>query len=443
MLGPAVFAAPAMRAALAAHDISRVYRLLNEAGVPQRTIAQLVGQSQSEISEILKGRQVQAYDVLARICTGLGIPREAMGLSFSAYPIDSPVSEPGEEDEAAVLRRQFEHLLGLAGVAALGTAIPGLGELSPILPPGQPMTVPARIGQADVEAIRDLTAAVAAVARTVGGQAGPACSLAEWADCCGTADTSDATHKALLSALAELHVIAAWCCHDSYAPVPAHHHFTQAVELATEAGDGYQASYALRHAAMMLIDRDEPNNALKLAQLAELHLADAPRDDPRVGPLRSWLAVVSALAQAQLVDPDSEAAARRVRSELARARDGWDPPSLHHRADMDFITSLVHLHLGALDIAESMASVSVQTFAQGHDRREGVQAGITLARVHLITGELDAVPLAAQVIEAVPALRSGVARTALALLARDLEIRSGPDFTELARRARKVATTRT
>ena len=31
-------------------------------GVPQRTIAELVGQSQSEVSEILKGRRVMGYD---------------------------------------------------------------------------------------------------------------------------------------------------------------------------------------------------------------------------------------------------------------------------------------------------------------------------------------------------------------------------------------------
>ncbi len=442
MLDPAVFAAPAMRAALAQRDISQVYRLLNEAGVPQRTIAALVGQSQSEVSDILKGRQVQAYDVLERICTGLGVPREAMGLSYGVYPVDSPVSEPSEEDEADVLRRQFDHLLTVAGVATLGTAIPGLGKLSPAVPPGQPMSVPARIGRADVEAIRDLTTAVRVAARTVGGQAGPACSLADWADRCLTAEASDAARQALLSALADLHVIAAWCCHDSYAPVPAHQHFTQAVTLATEAGDSYQASYALRYAAMMLIHRDQPNNALKLTQLAELHLADAPRDDPRVAPLRSGLAVVSARVQAQLADPGSEVAARRIRSELARSRDGGDPPSLHQRADMDLTTSLVHLRLGSLDIAESMAAVSVRTFAQGHHGREGVLAGITLARVHLLAGEPDAARLVAQAIEAVPPLRSGVARTALAPLAQDLETRSRPDFAELARRAQKIAMTR-
>ena len=109
---------------------------------------------------------------------------------------------------------------------------------------------------------------------------------------------------------------------------------------------------------------------------------------------------------------------------------------------MDSITSLVHLHLGSLDIAESMAAVSVRTFAQGNHGRGGVVAGITLARVHVIAGEPDAARLAAQAIEAVLPLRSGVARTRLALLAQDLETRRGPDFAELAHQAQQIATTR-
>jgi hypothetical protein len=189
-----------------------------------------------------------------------------------------------------------------------------------------------------------------------------------------------------------------------------------------------------------LIDRDQPNNALKLVQLADLHLADAPRDDSRVPVLCSWLAVESALAQAQL--SDTESTARRVRSELARARDGYDPPDSHARADMDLVTALVQLHLGALDLAESTASVSVRTFAQGTDRREGVLADITLARLHVQTGEPDAPRLAASAISAVAPLRSGVARAALAPLAAELETRPRSELRELARRARQVATSR-
>ncbi|MGH3698637.1 MAG: helix-turn-helix domain-containing protein [Pseudonocardiaceae bacterium] len=442
MIDPTVLAAPAMRAALAARDISQVYRLLNAAGVSQRTIAALVGQSQSEVLEIVHGRQVQAYAVLHRICTGLGVPGEAMGLCTGAYPGGSAVAELSEEDEAEVLRRQFDHLFAVTGVAVLCTAAPGLGRfLSPTaLPAGQPLAVPARIGRADVQAIRELTAAVAETARTVGGQAGPACLLAEWADGFLAAEASDAARRDLLAALAQLHVIAAWCCHDSYAPIPAHQHFAQAVELATEVGDTYRVSYALSHAAGMLIDRGQPNRALKLVSMAEYNLADAPREDPRIAPLRSGLVVISALAQAQLAAPVSGVQARRVRSALARSRDGYEPPSLHHSADMDLYASWVHLHLGSLDTAESLAAVAGRTFAEGKHGREGVLAGITVARVHLLAGEPDAGQRAAQAIEAVRPLRSGAARTRLAPLAQDLHTR--PDLADLARQARKIATTR-
>ncbi|MGH3909590.1 MAG: helix-turn-helix domain-containing protein, partial [Pseudonocardiaceae bacterium] len=65
---------PEMKRALVDRDVSSVYRLLRRVGISQRQIAALTGQSQSEVSEILKGRQVMAYDVLLRISDGLGIP---------------------------------------------------------------------------------------------------------------------------------------------------------------------------------------------------------------------------------------------------------------------------------------------------------------------------------------------------------------------------------
>ncbi len=435
-----VLTVPGMRAALANHDISTMYRLLNSAGVPQRRIAELTGQSQSEVSEILKGRRVMAYEVLVRICVSLGIPREAMGLGWGTYAGDTATHAPGEEDQSQVLRRQFDHLLALAGTAAFGTAVPGVGKLSAPATPGQPMAVPARIGRADVEAIRDVTHAVRIAARTVGGQAGPACSLTHWADRCLGADASDPARQALLSALAELHVVAGWCCHDSQAPVQSYAHFCTAVEFAIQAQDSYQACDALRNAAMMLLDRDKPNDALKLVQLAELHLAHACPDDPRVAPLGCWLALVSGWAQARLGPVGIDSAP--VRSAVARARDGWQPPSLHERADFDLVTALTYLHLGRLDTAEAMAATSVRTFATGTDRREGVCAEIILARLHVMAGEPDAARLAAQAIESVIPTRGSVARlTYLAPLAADLEARPRSDLHELARRARQLAAT--
>jgi transcriptional regulator with XRE-family HTH domain len=121
-LDPELFASADMHAAIAGRDITTVYRLLSEAGIPQRTIAAATGQSQSEVSEILlKGRQVMAYDVLVRICTGLGIPRGMMGL---AYDEDiEPVVEPGEVGEVDEnMKRRALLTLGSAGRPGAGWA---------------------------------------------------------------------------------------------------------------------------------------------------------------------------------------------------------------------------------------------------------------------------------------------------------------------------------
>ena len=83
-----------MRAALAERDVAGVYRRLQSAGVSQRRIAALTGQSQSEISEILAGRRVTNYEVLVRVADGLGVPRGWMGLAH----VDS--TAPGNDVDA-------------------------------------------------------------------------------------------------------------------------------------------------------------------------------------------------------------------------------------------------------------------------------------------------------------------------------------------------------
>ncbi len=75
---PEFFDGDEMRAALAARDIGTVYRLLRRLDVSQRRIALLTGQSQSEVCEILKDRQVRDVRVLERITDELGVPRAWM-----------------------------------------------------------------------------------------------------------------------------------------------------------------------------------------------------------------------------------------------------------------------------------------------------------------------------------------------------------------------------
>jgi transcriptional regulator with XRE-family HTH domain len=112
-----------MHRALAVRDIGTVYRLLREMGISQRQIADLTGQSQSEVSEIINGRQVIAYDVLKRIAEGLGIPHGHMGLAQCNGQLDEyPVHDDDidlEMDDDMISRR----VLGSVSVALLGDAV--------------------------------------------------------------------------------------------------------------------------------------------------------------------------------------------------------------------------------------------------------------------------------------------------------------------------------
>ena len=54
-IDPALYRREDVRRVLAERDITALYRILRDAGTTQRRIAELTGQSQSEVSEILKG----------------------------------------------------------------------------------------------------------------------------------------------------------------------------------------------------------------------------------------------------------------------------------------------------------------------------------------------------------------------------------------------------
>jgi len=79
----ALWERPEMRAVLAARDVTRMYRLLQRQGYSQQRIAAMTGQSQPQVSAIIHGRRIMAYDVLSRIADGLNIPRGYLGLAYT------------------------------------------------------------------------------------------------------------------------------------------------------------------------------------------------------------------------------------------------------------------------------------------------------------------------------------------------------------------------
>jgi transcriptional regulator with XRE-family HTH domain len=117
-INPVFFDNDDRRTALAARDIGRVYRLLQQVGVSQHRIGALTDQSLLEVCEILQGRQVQTVTVLERIADGLGVPRDWVGLSSAQQ---TPQASPGGEDAH---RRA---LVATIATAALGEPLFDLG----------------------------------------------------------------------------------------------------------------------------------------------------------------------------------------------------------------------------------------------------------------------------------------------------------------------------
>ncbi|MGH3826356.1 MAG: helix-turn-helix domain-containing protein [Pseudonocardiaceae bacterium] len=421
-LDPEFFAHDAMRAALAARDIGTVYRLLGRQGVSQRQIAQLTGQSQSEVSEIRQGRRVRDVLLLERIADGLGVPRAWMGLGYGEL---AQAPSVGKEVDGPVKRRT---LVAITSTAAFGQAFVGLPELA--LPTGQ--ALPSRLEMVHVHTVVTVTERWRGVVRYYGGQAEVFSFVATFYTRLMQVPGTDEVKARLAAALAELHTEAGWACYDS--GLDGAGHFTRALRLAGTARDTYGIANAAFHAGMTLVRTGHPNDALKLLQLGGFQLC---ANDPRVPTLTARLARTSAAAYAAMGGVDEAARC------LAEAGEGWEPRDAFERAGADFMTAGVHRDLGQLDAAEPFAASAVRAYAEGHYRRGHTVAELLLAEIQVRTGKPRGLTLAHHAIDKVSTLQSVAARREwLTPLATALEARPGTDTQELARAAQQVAATR-
>ncbi|MDQ2882678.1 MAG: helix-turn-helix domain-containing protein [Actinomycetota bacterium] len=419
----------AARRALADRDIAAVYRLLTQADISQRQIAQLTGQSQSEVSEVLKSRRVVAYDVLLRIAQGLEVPRAWMGLAYDegAVPAGPAVGEEVIDED---MRRRA--LLAAASVALLGA--PVLGEVLELpTPPATPTPLPSRLGTSDVAALKELTAQLRTVARSHGGGADVVTAVAARSRPLMTVPARDPIKAELGSALADLHTLAGWCCVDSGLHDQARACFATAMDLAAAASDGVQMASAFWHAGIHMRDAGAYNDGLKACQLGLIKLGESP-DSPGAAETAAWLNTESARVLA--VMGQKQAAERSLK--MARE---WQPATAYDVADMECITSYVYLCLGQLDTAEKFAASSVHKWAtEGASRREGVLADIALATIHAQTRQSDATTLAHRAIASIAPLRSlRTRRIKLAPLVKALGGRADSTSRDLAHRARQLA----
>ena len=313
---------PRLRASLAVQDVQALFRWLQARGWSQVQIGAATGQSQPEVSAILKGRQVKAHALLMRIARGLGIPPGYMQLG-SCVACDGG-GAPGAgsyrlEGDDPMFRRQF---LAAAGAIAAGGAIDGASGLFPSQ--ASPVrAVPARIGATEVAQVRAATAALRALdyQHGHGTSLDAARGLAGWAHGMLSSRQSTATARDLRIALADLHTLIAWEFNDSGRPTGARRHHIQALALAREADEPGMIGTILGDAARVSVDNGDPREGIKLAGFGLL----ATGEDGISPAIRAGLHLEDSWARAHVADE------RGLLDALARAGDdlaGTDPAAV-------------------------------------------------------------------------------------------------------------------
>ncbi|MGH3898104.1 MAG: helix-turn-helix domain-containing protein, partial [Pseudonocardiaceae bacterium] len=435
---PALLARADVRAALAGHDIGALYRILSDNGWTQREIAKATRTQQSGVSEILRGRQVIDYRLLVRIADGLGIPRELMNLGPGAYAGDGAVAETPEGVSAEMRRRV---LLAAAGIAVAGRPLQGIGELVGGLPGPAPVPLPARIFEVHVAKVCDLTRRLGEAGCTFGSDPEVSSAAAAWATRLLGVPGAEPVKQELRVAVAELHIHAGWAAFDGCLYDRAMQHYTQALELATEAGDAYCQALALNFAGLATEEHGHPNDGLKMLQYGQIKAWDIPADDQRTVVGEGSRAALEACGRA-----DSATALARLGHwdaayrELATSRELWQPTRTDPAGDLYYVVARLDVTRGRLDAAEPFAAASVRRW-EGASQRARTQSSILLATIHVRAGEHGGLQLAHGALSGVTKLSSVRARRRLEPLVAALETRSGSDHRELARMARQVIAT--
>ncbi|MFJ8440891.1 tetratricopeptide repeat protein [Kitasatospora griseola] len=242
-----------------------------------------------------------------------------------------------------------------------------------------------RVGEADVEAVRDMTGLFSQVdQRRGGGHARTAVVQYLTSDVArflkGTF-ASEGTRRQMFSAAAELAYVAGWMAFDSADHAAAQTYFGQAVRLAAEADDPAMAGHVLRAMAHQALDLGHPKQALDLAAASisgDRYALACPRERALLGVIHArglaatgrHTAATGALLQAQ--------------RDLAAAAPGDDEPA---RVFFFGEASLAHETASALRDIGDLAG-AVKEFRHSVETRKAT----SFARTHAVTlGYLGAV----------------------------------------------------
>ncbi|MFD7157635.1 helix-turn-helix domain-containing protein [Kribbella sp. NPDC059898] len=261
---------PELRAVLARRDVAGVFRWMQRHGWSQTQIGARTCQSQGEVSEILKGRQVKAYDVLERIADALEIPRGLMGLAYSA----TSQSDSDETHELTIEDRR--NFAGAVASVAFGSVNDEAKKWLPQFSNGV-AAVPSVITDSDVQQVVSMTVQLRKVDQRYGGGAAVDAARGFY----GYArrmihSTADAqTHRELKISLADFSSMLGWSFHDIGDQSSARRFLMNALVLAKGADEPSLASSTLYRLGRVSMQEAQPVEALKMLQLGQLAAQDA------------------------------------------------------------------------------------------------------------------------------------------------------------------------
>ncbi|TLG01766.1 helix-turn-helix transcriptional regulator [Nocardia cyriacigeorgica] len=275
---PAVWESPEVRRALAARDMKTVFELLvRRCGISQREIGRRAGLTSSEIFQVLKkNRRVTAYEVLAKIADGLEIPRGYMGLAYGDGAADGLDLVAASFSQARSEREEVRDFLSRAATITMGTDSDDIARWwQPLERETSP--VPGHIGDADIDRIESLTAAMRTLDYRYGGGACRDAIAAQvrWAQQLLNATAPDATMGRLKTALADLHNLAGWTSFDVGMYSVARRHFLRALQLAYATSDHSLAANVLYRTGRLHLHREMPDIALRFFQLGQIAAQDS------------------------------------------------------------------------------------------------------------------------------------------------------------------------
>jgi transcriptional regulator with XRE-family HTH domain len=413
-----VLTGPASRRALAQRGIAAVYRMLRDAGISQARIAHATGQKQSEVSEIISGRQVQSVVLLERIADGLGVPRCWMGLAHEPDRVPTVQDKPQSEGLSD------ENLLRHAVTVLQGKPVFGLAD--PIRVRNAPTPVPHQVGPADVSQVAATTERFSQLLGDFGGipMTNALTAHARASEALLNATMREPVKKQSLLALSDVHQTAGSAAAGAGLRDLARQHFVRSMDCAGEAGDMLRAVVALDELGWLELGIGQPNEALKLFQLSAsaAHSASA-RFKPEYDCAYA-LALLGAAGEAT-------AALRRTGDSYQAANDQplpWD----YFGAAVSHMEGRTFFALGCFDRAARALSGAIE--GASHAVGCTVDNSGLLAAAQLRSGELGTgLRTAQQVIRLAKGLRSVSVTAWLAPLQEAAAARRDSACQELAR----------